>query len=73
MEHEYKEPKEGYIFRNKANPDDFSSALYLGEGRSADEYDEVPIEEWEKAKREQALKMRAEYGFNDYGEAEKVY
>ena len=73
MEHEFKEPREGFIFRNKANPDDFSSALYLGVGRSADEWEEVPIEEWEKAQREQELKMRAEYGLDDYGEAEAVY
>lgn len=73
MGHEYKEPHEGYIFRNKANPNDFSSALYLGEGRSADEWEEVPIEEWEKAQKEQELKMRAEYGLDDYGEADAVY
>ena len=73
MEHEYKEPKEGLIFRNKANPDDFSSALYLGVGRSADEWEEVPIAVHEEYQAEQELKMRAEYGFNDNGEAEAVY
>jgi hypothetical protein len=60
--HEYKEPKEGYIFRNKANPDDFSSALYIGEGRSADEWEEVPIAEYEERQVEQERKMREEMG-----------
>lgn len=55
--HEYKEPKEGFIFRNKTNPDDFSSALYIGKGRSFDEYDEVPLAEFEAYQEEQREKM----------------
>jgi hypothetical protein len=60
MEHEHKEPHEGYIFRNKTNPDDFSSALYLGKGRSVDEWNEVPISIYEQWKKEAEEKARNE-------------
>ena len=66
MEHTYKEPKEGFIFRNKSNPDDFSSALFLGVGRSADEYDEVPIEVFEEYQAEQEEKMKLEMGMMQF-------
>ena len=56
MEHAYKEPREGCIFRNKSNPDDFSSALYIGEGRTIDEWEEVPIEVFEEYQAEQEAK-----------------
>jgi hypothetical protein len=64
MGHEYKEPKEGFIFRNKANPDDFSSALYIGFGRSADEWEEVPIAVHEEYQAEQQAKMLEAMGIN---------
>lgn len=57
MEHEHKTPHEGYIFRDKTNPDDFSSELYIGKGRSVDEWEEVPIsiyEQWKKEAEERA-------------------
>ena len=57
MKHEHKEPHEGFIFRNKLNPDDFSSALYIGEGRKFEEWEEVPIsiyEEWKKEAEEKS-------------------
>lgn len=60
--HKYKKPSEGYIFRSKANPDDFSSALYIGEGRSIDEWEEVPLAVYEEHQREQATKMMIEVG-----------
>lgn len=64
MEHEHKKPKEGHIFRNKLNPDDFSSELYIGEGRSADEWEEVPIAVHEEYQAEQQAKMLEESGIN---------
>ena len=64
MEHEYKEPREGHIFRNKTNPDDFSSELYIGKGRSFDEYDEVPIAVYEEYQAVQQAKMLEEMGIN---------
>jgi hypothetical protein len=57
MEHDYKKPHEGYMFRNKTNPDDFSSELYIGKGRSIDEWKEVPVsihEKWQKEADERA-------------------
>lgn len=60
--HEYKEPKEGFIFRNKANPDEFSSALYLGEGRILNEWNEVPISVFKTYQAKQEKKMREETG-----------
>lgn len=64
MEHEYKAPKEGFIFRNKTNPDEFSSALYIGQGRSFDEYDEVPIAVHEEYQAVQQAKMLEAMGIN---------
>ncbi len=66
MEHDYKKPREGYIFRSKANSDDFSSVLYIGKGRSFDEWKEVPLEEREKFQKEQEARMREEYGHINY-------
>lgn len=62
MEHEYKEPREGYIFRSKANLDDFSSALYLGEGRILNEWNEVQISVFKTHQAKQEKKMREEIG-----------
>lgn len=55
-------PQGGFIFRNKTNPDEFSSELYLGEGRILDEYEQVPLSVYEEYQREQATKMMIEVG-----------
>ena len=34
-------PEAGYIFRHKENKDDFSRMLYLGDGVSIDDYEEI--------------------------------
>ncbi len=62
MEHEHKKPHEGYIFQNKTNPDDFSSDLYIGIGRSAEEWKEVPISIYEQWKKEAEERARNETG-----------
>lgn len=67
MEHTFKEPHEGFIFRNKANPDDFSSALYIGEGRKFEEWEEVPISIYEEWQKEAAEKYRAEMEMHHIG------
>lgn len=67
MEHDYKIPHEGCIFRNKANPDDFSSALYIGEGRTIEEWEEVPISIYEEWQKEAEEKARAEMGMPHIG------
>lgn len=67
MEHDYKIPPEGCIFRNKSNPDDFSSALYIGEGRTIDEWEEVPISIYDEWQKEAAEKSRAEMGMPHIG------
>ena len=46
-------PKEGYIFRHKENKDDFARIMWLADGGSIDEYDQVPIEVYEQYKSEQ--------------------
>ena len=40
-------PKDGYIFRHKENRDAFSRELYLGDGVTIDEYEEVAESEYE--------------------------
>ena len=40
--------KEGYIFQHKERTDEFASILWLGEGVSIDDYQEIPEEEYIK-------------------------
>lgn len=59
-------PKDGYIFRHKTNTDAFSRELYLAEGESLDDWEEVPLEEWDQFQKEQEAKVREEYGYINY-------
>lgn len=47
-------PKAGYIFRHKINTDTFARELYLAEGESIDEWEEITEAEYES---EQAKEM----------------
>ena len=47
-------PKAGYIFRHKINTDTFARELYLAEGESIDEWEEITEAEYES---EQAKAM----------------
>ena len=40
-------PKEGYIFRHKENKDDFARILWLAEGASIDDYEQITEAEYE--------------------------
>lgn len=51
-------PKNGYIFRNKANTDIFARELYLAEGESIDDWEEITEAEYES---EQAKEMMMLY------------
>ena len=65
MEREGCIPKEGFIFRRKNNPDEFSSELYLEVGLTVEDYyDEVPIAVFEEFQEEQRAKMFEEMGIN---------
>jgi hypothetical protein len=52
--------EEGMMWRNKFNPDDFSSELYIGTGDSVDNYDKVPVSVFEEYQKEQEEKMKSE-------------
>lgn len=69
MEREGRIPKEGFIFRKKNNPYEFSSELYIEVGLIVEDYyDEIPIEVFEEYQTEQEEKMRLEMGEITVGE-----
>lgn len=41
--------KEGHIFQHKERADEFARILYLGEGVTIDDYQEITDEEYEQA------------------------
>ena len=45
-------PKDGYIFRHKTNTDTFSRELYLAEGESLDDWNEITEVEYEEIQEE---------------------
>ena len=47
-------PKDGHIFRHKINTDTFARVLYLADGESLDEWEEITEAEY---KAEQAKEM----------------
>ena len=55
-------PKEGYIFRHRTNTDMFSRELYLAEGESLDNWEEITEAEFEAIQAETEAKARAEMG-----------
>lgn len=44
---EAQHPKDGYIFQHKTNTDTFARELYLAEGESLDEWEEITEGEYE--------------------------
>jgi hypothetical protein len=55
-------PKDGYIFRHKTNTDAFSRELYLAEGESLSDWEEVTEAEYEAIQKEAEEKARASMG-----------
>ena len=55
-------PKDGYIFRHKTNTDAFSRELYLAEGESLADWEEVTEAEYSAYMAEQEEKALAEMG-----------
>lgn len=55
-------PKDGYIFRHKTNTDAFSRELYLAEGKSLAEWEEIPEAEYNAMQKEAEEKARNEMG-----------
>ena len=55
-------PKDGYMFRHKTNTDLFSRTLYLAEGESLDDWEEITEGEYEAIRKEAMEKARAEMG-----------
>lgn len=53
-------PKDGYIFRHKTNTDAFARELYLAEGESLSEWEEITEAEYEDIRREAKEKARNE-------------
>ena len=53
-------PKDGYIFRHKTNTDAFSRELYLAEGESLTEWEEITEGEYEAIRKEAMEKARNE-------------
>ena len=53
-------PKDGFIFRHKQNTDAFARELYLAEGESLDEWEEITEADYEEIQREAEEKARAE-------------
>lgn len=53
-------PKDGYIFRHKTNTEVFSRELYLAEGKSLDEWEEITEAEYEEIQKEAEEKARNE-------------
>ena len=55
-------PKDGYIFRHKTNTDLFSRTLYLAEGESLDDWEEITEGEYEAIQEESRAKAFEEMG-----------
>lgn len=53
-------PKDGHIFRHKTNTEAFARELYLAEGESLDDWEEITEGEYEALQKETAEKSRAE-------------
>ena len=53
-------PKDGFIFRHKTNTDAFARELYLAEGESLTEWEEITEAEYEEIQREAEEKARNE-------------
>jgi hypothetical protein len=57
-------PKDGYIFRHKTNTEAFSRELYLAEGESLDEWEEITEAEYEAIQKEADESERMEMMFD---------
>ena len=55
-------PKGGYIFRHKTNTEAFSRELYLAEGESLSEWEEITEAEYVEIQKEAEEKARNEIG-----------
>lgn len=53
-------PQDGYIFRHKTNTEAFSRELYLAEGESITDWEEITEAEYEAIQREAEEKARME-------------
>ena len=53
---EAQHPQDGYIFRHRTNTDTFARELYLAEGESLDEWEEITESEYE-AEQAKAMMM----------------
>lgn len=53
-------PKDGYIFRHKTNKEAFSRELYLAEGESLSEWEEITEIEYEAIQKEAEERARNE-------------
>lgn len=58
-------PKDGFIFRHKTNAEAFSRELYLAEGESLSEWEEITEGEYEAIQKEAMEKARAEMGLRE--------
>lgn len=54
-------PKDGHIFRHKVNTDTFARELYLAEGESIDDWEEITEGEYE-SEQAKAMMMLDEQG-----------
>lgn len=53
-------PKDGYIFCHKTNKDAFARELYLAEGESLSDWEEITDAEYEEIRKEAMEKARLE-------------
>lgn len=53
-------PKDGYIFRHKTNTEAFSRELYLAEGESLSEWEEITEAEYEEIQKKAEERARNE-------------
>lgn len=53
-------PKDGYIFRHKTNTEVFARELYLAEGESLSDWEEITDAEYEEIRKEAMEKARLE-------------
>lgn len=58
-------PQNGYIFKHKTNENAFARELYLAEGESLSDWEEITEAEYEAIQREAEEKARM--GMMDYG------
>ena len=58
---EAQHPKDGYIFRHKVNTDTFARELYLADGESIDDWEEITEAEYE-SEQVKAMMMLDEQG-----------